>query len=54
MVPLTAITIGAWWMFDRHSNNEMEEDEQEVEARMNDIEAQTMHGIRRRTGTRTF
>jgi hypothetical protein len=55
-VPLTAITIMAWWSFDqrivRLSGKKIEEDEEQGEHRMNEIEMQIMRQIRRRTGAR--
>jgi len=54
MAPLTVITMGCWWMFDRHANKEVKEDERELENREKDIEAQAMRKIRVRTGTKAF
>jgi len=54
MAPLTAIIMGSWWMFDRHSNKEVQEDDRDIQNRMRDIEAQAMRHIRVRTGTQAF
>ena len=53
-MPLTAIILGTWWRFDRHSKKANRQDWNEIEAGMNMISAQAMRSVQCRTGTRTF
>jgi hypothetical protein len=53
-MPLTAIILGAWWKFDRHSNKVNKQDWHDIEAGMDIITAQAMRSVQSRTGTSTF
>ncbi|KAB5523098.1 hypothetical protein GE09DRAFT_977065 [Coniochaeta sp. 2T2.1] len=53
-MPLTAVIVGAWWKFDRHSNKVNKQEWDDIEAGMNMITAQAMRSVQTRTGTSTF
>ncbi|ORY71048.1 uncharacterized protein BCR38DRAFT_415789 [Pseudomassariella vexata] len=51
-VPLTALIVGAWWMYDKRPDNGVDEDVNEAEKYLDRLEAQIMEGIRTKTGAR--
>ncbi|OIW24940.1 hypothetical protein CONLIGDRAFT_690602 [Coniochaeta ligniaria NRRL 30616] len=53
-MPLTALIVGAWWKFDRHSNKANRQDWHDIEAGMDVITARAMRSVQSRTGTSTF
>ncbi|RYP67477.1 hypothetical protein DL770_008618 [Monosporascus sp. CRB-9-2] len=50
MVPLTLLTLGTWWKFNRISVEVEKEDVRDIERRVHTLEDRVMKRIRRRTG----